>query len=113
MSVALRRAKHLASDLVDDGLADLVTRHIVDAPLAERHGQLIAAEPDREDETEVIAAARELDRLLRSLEHGARMPELPFGALVTREVPAAESRVALTISGRNVVVAGRGGDDLG
>jgi len=112
MSVALRRAKHLASDLVDDGLADLVTRHIVDAPLAERLGQLFAAEQDREDETEVIAAARDLDRLLRSLEHGALMPELPFGALVTREVPAAESRVALTISGRNVVVAGRGGEGL-
>jgi len=112
MSVALRRATHLASDLVDDGLSDLVTRHIVDAALAERLGQYFAAEDDREDEAEVITIGRDLDRLLRSLEHGALMPELPFGALAATEMPAAESRVALTISGRHVVVAGRGGEGL-
>jgi hypothetical protein len=120
-SVALRRATHLASDLVleqvegDDlaaGLAELVTRHIVDGALAERLGQRFAAEDWDHDDAEVTALGRDLDRLLRSLEHGAVMPELPFAPLVATEVPAAESRAALTISGRHVVIAGRGGEGL-
>ena len=115
VSVAVRRATHLAIDLVGDDLSDLVTRHVVDAALAERLGRLFAAADDREHEpnpTEVTEAGRDLDRLLRSLEHGALMPELPFAALVASEMPAAQSRVALTISGRHVVVAGRGGEGL-
>ena len=40
------------------------------------------------------------------------MPELPFGAFVATEMPAAESHAALTISGRHVVIAGRGGEGL-
>jgi hypothetical protein len=121
MSVALRRASHLASDLVleqvegDDvagGLAELVTRHVVDPALAERLGQRFAADEDVEHEPEAAELGRDLDRLLRSLEHGAMMPELPFVALVAAEVPAAESRAALTISGRHVVIAGRGGEGL-
>lgn len=40
------------------------------------------------------------------------MPELPFAALVATEAPAAESRAALTISGRHVVIGGRGGEGL-
>lgn len=121
VSVALRRATHLASDLVleqvegDDaaaGLAELVTRHIVDGALAERLGQRFAADDDVEHEPEVTALGRDLDRLLRSLEHGAMMPELPFVPLVAAEVPPAESRAALTISGRHIVIAGRGGEGL-
>lgn len=123
-SVALRRATHLASDLVleqveaDDigaGLAELVTRHIVDAPLADRLVRRFTADDDWErapDAAAVIQLGRDLDRLLRSLEHGAMMPELPFGAFVATEMPAAESRAALTISGRHVVIAGRGGEGL-
>jgi len=123
-SVALRRATHLASDLVleqvevDDlaaGLAELVTRHVVDATLAERLVRRFTADEDREhepDATEVTELGRDLDRLLRSLEHGAMMPELPFVALVATELPAAESRAALTISGRHIVIAGRGGEGL-
>ena len=99
-SVALRRATHLASDLVleqvdvDDvasGLAELVTRNIVDAALADRlvrsfaSDEGLAHEPDA---TEVTARGRDLDRLLRSLEHGAVMPELPFVALHPAEAPA-------------------------
>ena len=122
-SVALRRATHLASDLVlehveaDDpaaGLAELVTRHIVDGALAERLGRRFASD-DREHEpdgAEVTEVGRDLDRLLRSLEHGAMMPELPFAPLTVTEMPAAESRTALTISGRHVVIAGRGGEGL-
>jgi len=122
-SVALRRATHLAIDLVleevdaDDvaaGLAELVTRHILDAALAERLGNKLTAD-DREhepDATEVTELGRDLDRLLRSLEHEAMMPELPFVALVATEVPAAESRAALTISGRHIVIAGRGREGL-
>jgi hypothetical protein len=122
MSVALRRATHLASDLVleqvegDDvaaGLAELVTRQIVDAALAERLARRFTADEEHEPAvTEIAALGRDLDRLLRSLEHGAVMPELPFVALVAAEVPAAESRAALTISGRHVVIAGRGGEGL-
>ena len=120
---ALRRATHLAIDLVhehvevDDpaaGLTELVTRKVVDAALAERlvH-RFTADEGDHEpDDAEVTERGRDLDRLLRSLEHGAAMPELPFGALLATEVPTAESRTALTISGRHVVVAGRGGEGL-
>ncbi len=123
-AVALRRATHLASDLVLEhvevdevagGLAELVTRQIVDAALAERLGQRFAAEDDREhepDAAEVTERGRDLDRLLRSLEHGALMPELPFVALNATEAPAAESRASLTISGRHVVIAGRGGEGL-
>jgi hypothetical protein len=123
-AVALRRATHLASDLVLEqvdaedlaaGLAELVTRHILDAALAERLVRRFTGDEDREhepDEAEVTERGRDLDRLLRSLEHGAVMPELPFVALVAVEAPAAESRTALTISGRHVVIAGRGGEGL-
>jgi hypothetical protein len=123
-SLALRRATHLASDLVleqvetDDvaaGLAELVTRHIVAPTLAERLARRFTTDDDRQhepDAAEVTEVGRDLDRLLRSLEHGASMPELPFAALVPTEVPASESRAALTISGRHVVIAGRGGEGL-
>ena len=123
-SVALRRATHLASDLVfeqvevDDvaaGLAELVTRNIIDAALAERLVRSFTHDDDREREpaaSEVTELGRDLDRLLRSLEHGAVMPELPFVALVATDAPAAESRTALTISGRHIVIAGRGGEGL-
>lgn len=123
-SVALRRATHLASDLVleqvetDDaaaGLAALVTRQLVDAALAERLARGFARAADRAHEpaeAEVLALGRDLDRLLRSLEHGAAMPELPFEALATTAAPAAESSAAVTISGRHVVIAGRGGEGL-
>lgn len=121
-SVALRRATHLASDLVleqvegDDvaaGLAELVTRQIVDAALAERLARRFTADEEHEPTvTEIAALGRDLDRLLRSLEHGAMMPELPFVPLVAAEVPPAESRAALTISGRHIVIAGRGGEGL-
>ncbi len=123
-SVALRRATHLASDLVleqvevDDvagGLAELVTRHIVDAALADRLARRFTGDEDRArepEQQEVIELGRDLDRLLRSLEHGAVMPELVFVALDATEVPAAESRAALTISGRHVLIAGRGGEGL-
>lgn len=123
-SVALRRATHLACDLVleqvesdelTSGLAELVTRNIVDAALADRLVQRFTAEEDRghePDAAEAIERGRDLDRLLRSLEHGAVMPELPFVALVETEAPAAQSRAALTVSGRHVVIAGRGGEGL-
>jgi hypothetical protein len=123
-SVALRRAAHLASDLVFEhveseditaGLAELVSRNVIDAALSERLAHTFEVANDRERETtteEVTAFGRDLDRLLRSLEHGAAMPELPFVALDPVEVPAAESRAAVTISGRSVVVAGRGGEGL-
>ena len=123
-AVALRRATHLASDLVfeqvetDDpavGLADLVTRQIVEAGLADRLVSRFSVPDNRDhepDAAEVTARGRDLDRLLRSLEHGAAMPELPFVALDAPEAPAAESRAALTISGRHVVIAGRGGEGL-
>lgn len=123
-SVALRRATHLASDLVlekveaDDaagGLAELVTRNIVDTALAERLTSRFTADEDRQHEPaadEVTEQGRDLDRLLRSLEHGALMPELSFLALHATDVPPSESRASLTISGRHVVVAGRGGEGL-
>ena len=123
-SVALRRATHLASDLVleqvdvDDvpaGLSVLEKRHVIDAALAERLADRFKADPDRghePDASDVTQLGRDLDRLLRSLEHGALMPELPFTTLVVGELPAAGSRTALTISGRHVVVAGRGGEGL-
>jgi hypothetical protein len=123
-SVALRRATHLASDLIleqveaDDvaaGLSALEKRHVIDAALAERLADRLSADEDRaheRDSSEVAQLGRDLDRLLRSLEHGALMPELPFGAFVGGEIPASESRTALTISGRHIVVAGRGGEGL-
>jgi hypothetical protein len=123
-SVALRRATHLASDLVlehvenDDvaaGLAELVTRQIVDAELAERVARRFSTQDDREhepDAAEVTAAGGDLDRLLRSLEHGVAMPALPFLAIEATEAPAMESRAAVTISGRHVVIGGRGGEGM-
>lgn len=122
--VALRRATHLASDLVLEqveadevaaGLGELVARGVVEAALAERLVFRFTSDEDREHEPEVdevTAIGRDLDRLLRSLEHGAAMAELPFTPLVAGELPAAESRTALTISGRHVVIAGRGGEGL-
>jgi hypothetical protein len=122
--VALRRATHLASDLVleqvetDDvagGLAELVQRQIVDAALADRLVRRFTADADQYQEPELAEATelgRDLDRLLRSFEHQAIMPELPFVALDVTEAPAAESRAAVTISGRHVVIAGRGGEGL-
>lgn len=123
-AVALRRATHLANDLVlelgetDDaagGLAALVTRHIVDAELAERLTRRFTSDDDRQheaDASEVTAAGGDLDRLLRSLEHGAAMPALPFLAIEVTEAPAMESRAAVTISGRHVVLGGRGGEGM-
>jgi hypothetical protein len=123
-AVALRRATHLAIDLVleqveaDDvatGLTELVAKRIVDEALAARLARRFTADDDRQhvvDAAEVTEVGRDLDRLLRSLEHGAAMPELPFVELVAVEPPAAESRTALTISGRHVVIAGRGGEGL-
>jgi hypothetical protein len=122
-AVALRRATHLASDLVlehvesDDaagGVAELVTRKIVDGELAERLTRRFSNDDkDHEpDSAEVTAAGGDLDRLLRSLEHGVAMPALPFVAIESIEAPATESRTALTISGRQVVIRGRGGEGL-
>lgn len=122
-AVALRRATHLASDLIlehvdtDDvaaAIAELVGRHVIDAALGERlAGQFAADDRDAEPTTaEVTERGRDLDRVLRSLEHGAAMPELPFAALEATEVPAAQSRASLTISGRHVVLAARGGEGL-
>jgi hypothetical protein len=123
-SVALRRATHLANDLIHEhaeaeevrtAIAQLVARQTVDAALGERLASLLTSEKDRELEPtppEVTARGRDLDRLLRSLEHGSAMPELPFAALESIEMPAAESRAAVTISGRHVVIAGRGGEGL-
>lgn len=123
-SVALRRATHLASDLILEqveteevaaAIAELASRSVIDTVLGERIAALLAAENDRDTEpsdAEVMARGRDLDRLLRSLEHGAAMPELPFAAVETVEVPAAESRASITISGRHVVIAGRGGEGM-
>jgi hypothetical protein len=124
ISVALRRATHLASDLaleqvetedVTAAVRELVTRGVLEDALAGRVAARLAAGDDREepfDERIAVERARDLDRLLRSLEHGAPMPELPFTALDTPEAPAAESRAAVTVSGRHVVVGGRGGEGL-
>ncbi|MDX2090320.1 MAG: hypothetical protein SFX73_20840 [Kofleriaceae bacterium] len=123
-AVALRRATHLASDLVLEhveadevapGLAELVTRGTVDGGLADRLARTFAADDDpghEPDAAEVLTLGRDLDRLLRSLEHGAPMPELSFVALDATEAPPAASRASLTISGRHVVIAGRGGEGL-
>ena len=123
-AIALRRATHLASDLVFElaeseevasGLAELVKRGIVDAELAERLARRLSSERDLEhepDALEVTAAGGDIDRLLRSLEHGAAMPALPFVAIEPTEAPAMESRAAITISGRHVVIGGRGGEGM-
>ena len=123
-SIALRRATHLASDLllehaeaadVEAAIGELVGKRVVDAALGERLAAVLAADEDREAElttAQVVERGRDLDRVLRSLEHGASMPELPFAALESVEVPAAQSRASLTISGRHVVLAGRGGEGM-
>ena len=123
-SIALRRATHLASDLVFElaesedvasGLAELVKRGIVDAELAERLARRLSSAGDLEhepDALEVTAAGGDIDRLLRSLEHGAAMPALPFAAIEPTEALAMESRVALTISGRHLVIGARGGEGM-
>ena len=123
-SVALRRATHLASDLVleqvevDDlaaGIAELVTRQIVDAALAERLVRQFTAEEDRAHEPERRGHRRSAAISIACCAASSTepsMPELPFVALVAAEAPAAESRAALTISGRHIVIAGRGGEGL-
>ncbi|HUS29221.1 MAG TPA: hypothetical protein VMZ53_11950 [Kofleriaceae bacterium] len=125
---ALRRATHLVRDLVhehaeadehDAALAELVSKRIVDAALAER----IAACIERFDEEsgvepagieELLADGAVLDRFLRSIEHGALMPELPFEAYVSVGgiAESATSKSALTVSGRHVLLAERGREGM-
>lgn len=124
ISVALRRATHLASDLVleqaetDEAAAAvraLAAGGTVEPALAERLAARFAVAAAREPalaESTAIERGRDLDRLLRSLEHGAPMPELPFAPLDAPEAPEAESRAAVTIAGRHVVVGARGGEGL-
>lgn len=123
-ALALRRATHLARDLALEhaeaeeppaALAELVTKNMIDAALAERIGGCIERSDDEDQETTIDSAlddGRDLDRFLRSIEHGALMPELPFLALTPTEMPHASSRAAVTISGRHVVLAERGHEGL-
>ena len=94
---ALRRATHLARDLVhehaeaadaDDhaaALAELEAKGVLDPALAERMAACIErAEGEAGDDAPTIDGLLDdgaiLDRFLRSIEHGALMPELPFAA---------------------------------
>jgi len=123
-ALALRRATHLARDLALEhaeadeppaALAELATQGMIDAVLAERVGARIERAEEDDQETTIDSAlddGRDLDRFLRSIEHGALMPELPFLALTPTEMPHASSRAAVTISGRHIVVAERGHEGL-
>jgi hypothetical protein len=124
---ALRRATHLARDLVHEhteaeelsaALAELVSRRVLDAALAERvagcieRGDYEGASEATLDE--VLADGGDLDRFLRSIEHGALMPELLFEPLQALGgiADSATSKSAVTVSGRHVLLAERGREGM-
>jgi len=126
---ALRRATHLARDLVHEhataeehaaALSELESRGVVDAALAERIAACIErAEEGAERDAaptldELMSDGSDLDRFLRSIEHGALMPELPFEpyANVSAVADSATSKSAVMVSGRHVVLAERGREGL-
>lgn len=128
----MRRATHLARDLIHEhapdaepdaheaALDEIAKAGVVDAALAVR----LAACIDRVDNKE--AGAEEptldelledgaiLDRFLRSIEHRALAPELPFVALasVGGIAESATSKSAVMVSGRQVLLAERGREGM-
>ena len=127
-SQALRRATHLARDLVHEhaeaeehgaALAELESKRVVDAALAERIAGCIER-AESEDESseptidELMSDGADLDRFLRSIEHGALAPELPFEPYVSAGgiADSATSKAAITVSGRHVLLAERGREGM-
>lgn len=128
---AFRRATHLTRDLVhehaeaveaDDhaaALAELEARKVIDAALAERIAGCIEraeAETDSTEPTidELLGDGGDLDRFLRSIEHGALAPELAFEPYdhAGGVADSATSKSAVMVSGRQVVLAERGREGL-
>jgi hypothetical protein len=127
---ALRRATHLTRDLVHEhaeaeehaaALAELENRRVVDAALAERVAACIErAESEDEDASthsldELLSDGADLDRFLRSIEHGAVMPELPFEPYnnnTSAITDSATSKAAVMVSGRHVLLAERGREGM-
>lgn len=132
-ALTLSRATHLAIDIAKEqtdletaeAFAELVTRGVLDAALAQRlaawatsDGAEVykALEDDAAFGSVAMPIARDLDRFLRSVEIGASAPELPFEALTKHArdpyPPGSSkpsSRIAFTIYGRSFELAERGG----
>lgn len=125
---AFRRATHLARDLIHEhaesedhgpALAQLESRKVIDAALAERIAGCIEraeAETDESEPTieELLADGADLDRFLRSVEHGALAPELSFEPFdnVSGMTESATTKSAVMVSGRQVVLAERGHEGM-
>jgi hypothetical protein len=128
---AFRRATHLTRDLVhehaegaepDDhaaALAELEGRKVIDAALAERIAGCIERAETETDEAEptideLLADGGDLDRFLRSIEHGALAPELAFEPYDNAGgvADSATTKSAVTVSGRQVVLAERGHEGM-
>jgi hypothetical protein len=127
---ALRRATHLARDLIhehteseelDAAVAELVGKHMLDAALGQRIAGCIEAVDEEKPADaaaptldELLGDGAVLDRFLRSIEHGALMPELPFEAHENAGgiAESATSKSAVTVSGRQVILAERGREGL-
>lgn len=113
----MRRAAHLARDLADehDGLEALVATKVIDAVISERIAGCIERADDKDQDADIpslLDDGRDLDQFLRSVEHGAPMPELPFPPLTPTTPPTAATKASLTISGRHVTIGERGGEGL-
>jgi hypothetical protein len=116
-SLAVRRATHLARDLAEehDGLEALVKANIIDAVIAEKIAACIERADEENQDAQIdmlLDDGRDLDQFLRSIEHRAPMGELPFRPLMPSTPPAAATKTALTISGRHIILAERGGEGL-
>lgn len=130
-ALTLSRATHLARDIaleqsdketVVDAFTHLATAGIVESMLAARLATWIESEgasvyPELEARPDAFGElampiARDLDRFLRSIEHGAPAPEVPLDPISKAGGPAGpkpSSRSAVTILGRLFELAERNG----
>ena len=125
---AFRRATHLARDLLHEhaepeehaaALAELESRKVIDAALAERIAGCIERAEAETDETEptveeLLGDGGDIDRFLRSIEHGALAPELAFEPYANAGgvTDTATTKSAVMVSGRQVVLAERGHEGM-
>jgi len=114
----VRRATQLACDLAREEAAieeapaafrALAERALLDDALAERLAGYAADVAATSESPRPLAIGGDLDLFLRSLEHGAPAPELPFEALVAGERSRPDSTAAVVISGRVLELEVRGG----
>lgn len=114
----VRRATQLACDLAREqasleeapaAFRALGERGLLEPALAERLAGYAEDVPAASESPRPLAIGGDLDRFLRSLEHGVLAPELPFEALGASERARPDSTAAVVISGRVLELEVRGG----